>query len=253
VSDAAFLQRFLPASSAHYAHAHDLLARIKRAFVDNLEAVKWMDAQTKAAAVAKAEAMRLNLGGPASAYAATPQAAMAVDAGASLLDNAQASSRHKVALRLEAIGEPVVASSDEWAMSATTVNAYYDAARNAMFVPAGTLQKPFFALERPAALNFGAIGAIMGHEMTHGFDLQVLGCSADLGVLGVVGFGLGARGWLVGRVNEGSFLERGSGAGFRGFGCRALVLGLTLGACHWGRDLGFKLETSRRCDAAFLS
>ena len=68
------------------------------------------------------------------------------------------------------IGKPVDRS--EWEMSPPTVNAYYTATLNEMVFPAGILQPPFFSLARPQAVNFGGIGMVMGHELTHGFDDQ---------------------------------------------------------------------------------
>jgi len=174
LSERAFVQRYFAAGSPEFAQARVLLKEIKTAFIANLRTVAWMDAATQKGALEKADKMALNLGGPSAAYkeeADATQAPIKVDPEA-LLTNAVESSKALVGQRMQGIGEPLHRAADEWSMTATTVNAYYDAAKNAMFVPAGTLQPPFFELARPAAMNFGAIGAIMGHEMTHGFDLQ---------------------------------------------------------------------------------
>ena len=71
---------------------------------------------------------------------------------------------------LNKIGKPV--DQNEWDMTPQTVNAYYDPSMNNINFPAGILQPPFFDPKAPAAVNFGALGFVMGHEMTHGFDDQ---------------------------------------------------------------------------------
>ena len=71
---------------------------------------------------------------------------------------------------LNKIGKPV--DQNEWDMTPQTVNAYYDPSMNNINFPAGILQPPFFDPKAPAAVNYGALGFVMGHEMTHGFDDQ---------------------------------------------------------------------------------
>lgn len=75
-----------------------------------------------------------------------------------------------VKLDLDKIGKPV--DPDFWYMSPPTVNAYYDPSNNEIVFPAGILQPPFFSEKAPDALNYGGIGAVIGHEITHGFDDQ---------------------------------------------------------------------------------
>src|SRR5438046_10222078 len=69
---------------------------------------------------------------------------------------------------LAKIGKPL--DRGEWGMTPPTVNAYYNKSLNEMVFPAGILQPPFFGKGQPPAVSFGAIGAVMGHELTHGFD-----------------------------------------------------------------------------------
>ncbi len=71
---------------------------------------------------------------------------------------------------VERLHKPV--SKDYWAMSTDTVNAYYDPSLNSINFPAGIIQPPFFSALAPAAINFGGIGSVMGHEIGHGFDDQ---------------------------------------------------------------------------------
>src|SRR4029077_5845761 len=74
----------------------------------------------------------------------------------------------EVRRELTKVGKPV--DREEWGMTPPTVNAYYEATLNEMVFPAGILQTPFYAKTQTPALNFGAIGMVVGHELTHGFD-----------------------------------------------------------------------------------
>ena len=123
LSDRMFLARFFPQSSAAFSEAQGLLDAIKAAFIRTLEAVPWMDAATKHTAVAKAQKMGVNIGGPAAAYAEAAGAAGPLrDVRAdSLLRNVEASSRIKVARRLGTVGALVRGDAAEWSMGATTV------------------------------------------------------------------------------------------------------------------------------------
>lgn len=84
--------------------------------------------------------------------------------------NAARASQHELARQLAKIGDKV--DKDEWYMSQPTVNAYYDSQNNDINFPAGILQPPFYDNSVDDAVNFGAIGAVIGHELTHGFDDQ---------------------------------------------------------------------------------
>ncbi|MBK9037357.1 MAG: M13 family metallopeptidase [Myxococcales bacterium] len=131
----------------------------------NLDALPWMDATTKAAAATKLDAMAYQIGYPkqwrpvgftpvAGAYAASELAAR----------------KAEHARLLAKIGKPL--DRDEWLLSAPTVNAYYEPQLNGMVFPAGILQAPFFDPAAALPVNLGAMGVVVGHELTHGFDDQ---------------------------------------------------------------------------------
>jgi putative endopeptidase len=85
-------------------------------------------------------------------------------------ENIRSIQRHDFAEEICKIGKPV--DKTEWGMTAPTVNAYYNPTYNEIVFPAGILQQPFFDLSADDAINYGAIGLVIGHEMTHGFDDQ---------------------------------------------------------------------------------
>jgi len=84
--------------------------------------------------------------------------------------NALAAAKFEQKRRLNKIGKPL--DREEWQMSPPTVNAYYDPQKNHMVFPAGILQPPFYSVKSGVAVNLGAIGMVVGHELTHGFDDQ---------------------------------------------------------------------------------
>jgi putative endopeptidase len=94
---------------------------------------------------------------------------LAIDAG-NLLGNVRATSAFEFARELGKIGKPL--DRDEWFMTPQTINAYYNPGFNEIVFPAAILQYPFFDEDRDAAANYGAIGAVIGHEIGHGFDDQ---------------------------------------------------------------------------------
>ncbi|MBK8236521.1 MAG: M13 family metallopeptidase [Deltaproteobacteria bacterium] len=155
-------ERFSPRSREV---ALEMIREIEDAFEAGLPKLAWMDAATRKAAVGKMEAIVNKIGYPSKwrsydALAVTPAHAGNVVAAASF----------EFDRRLREADRPV--DRERWEMTPSTVNAYYNATGNEMVFPAGILQPPFFHHEWPAAMNFGGIGMVMGHELTHGFDDQ---------------------------------------------------------------------------------
>ena len=143
-----------------------MVQNIKHAMRQDIDAAPWMSGETKKAAMAKLETLVDRIGYPDewrdySTVRVTPDDALGNR------ERARAFARVRT---LAKIGQPV--DRGEWSMTPPTVNAYYSPDRNTINFPAGILQPPFYRAGRDAAINYGAAGAVIGHELTHGFDDQ---------------------------------------------------------------------------------
>lgn len=159
-----YVQRHFPATSK--AQMGELIADLRAALDERLKANSWMDAATKEKALAKLAAFDPRIGHP-DKY--VDYSSMRVDR-ADLLGNAQRAAQFEYDLQLSRLGKPVDRSL--WAMTPQTVNAYYNPLMNQITFPAAILQAPMFDPNADAAVNYGAIGAVIGHEIGHGFDDQ---------------------------------------------------------------------------------
>lgn len=148
------------------AESRSEIATIEIAFARNLAQLTWMDEATKKAAAAKLAKIFNMIGFPDTWR---NYDALAIDRS-SYLRNQLAANVFESKRHLARIGKPV--DRKEWGMSPPTVNAYYNDQLNEMVFPAGILQPPFFQAGAPPAMNYGAMGVVMGHELTHGFDDQ---------------------------------------------------------------------------------
>jgi putative endopeptidase len=133
---------------------------------DRLHTLEWMGDSTRAQALVKLRAFRKKIGYPDKWR---DYSKLTTDRGP-FLGNAVRAEAFAVARNLERIAKPV--ERDEWRMTAPTVNATYNSSLNDITFPAGILQPPFFDPAADDAVNYGGIGAVIGHEMTHGFDDQ---------------------------------------------------------------------------------
>jgi putative endopeptidase len=140
-----------------------LVTAISSAFGAELDHLDWMDATTRARAHKKLDAMAYLVGYPAHWKSYD----FPIDARA-YAKNALAARAFDIARELRKVGTTV--DRDEWQMTPPTVNAYYDAQRNHMVFPAGILQPPMYDVKFAVPVNLGAIGMVVGHELTHGFD-----------------------------------------------------------------------------------
>jgi len=150
-----------------------LVAGIEAAMARDLDAVSWMDAGTRRAARQKLSRVVNKIGYP---DRWRDYDALRVDRS-SLFQSTLAAEAFEVNRDLDKIGKPLDRS--EWLLAPPAVNAYYDPPLNEIVFPAGILQPPFFSVAAPDAVNFGAIGMVMGHELTHGFDDQGRQYDAD--------------------------------------------------------------------------
>ena len=141
-----------------------MIVNIKAAMRERIDGLGWMGAETRKAAVAKLDAIVWKIGYPdkwrdLSALAVTPD---------SYIGNVRRAARFNFDYRNLRLGKPIDRS--EWGMTAPTVNAYYNSNLNEIVFPAGILQPPFFDAKADDAANYGGIGMVIGHELTHGFD-----------------------------------------------------------------------------------
>lgn len=151
----------------------DLVDHLRKAFAQRIDQLEWMSDVTKEQAHEKLGKMNVKIGYPDKWI---DYSSLEISAQPYVL-NAMAGSLFNTRRNLEKIGQPV--DRDEWFMSPQTVNAYYSPTMNEIVFPAGILQPPFFYLNGDDAVNFGAIGVVIGHEMTHGFDDQGRQYAAD--------------------------------------------------------------------------
>lgn len=146
--------------------ARAMINGIQRAFREGLPGLSWMDDGTRQRALEKATAITNKIGYPDSWR---DYSALVVTPG-KFTENLMAANRFESARQIAKAGKPVERA--EWFMTPSMVNAYYNPTLNEMVFPAGILQPPFFSKDFPAAMNYGSIGMVMGHELTHGFDDQ---------------------------------------------------------------------------------
>lgn len=162
-------------NNASRAEAIDMIQHVRTAFKDRVDALDWMDAHMKAVAKEKADSIVELVGYPDfilddrqldSVYADMPMNST------SYFDNVltvlQRDARDALGnLRITKLANT---SRLEWSSSPVTVNAFYSLQKNQISFPAGILQPPYYSIEQPRSMNYGGIGFMMGHEITHGFD-----------------------------------------------------------------------------------
>ena len=148
------------------ARADAMVKNLVAALRADLTTLSWMGDATRKEALAKLDAFDQKIGYPDKWR---DYSKLTIDRGAYVLD-VQRANDFEYRRDLAKIGKPV--DRAEWGMSPPTVNAYYSAQKNEIVFPAGILQPPFFDAKADDAVNYGAIGAVIGHEMTHGFDDQ---------------------------------------------------------------------------------
>ena len=159
-----YVQKYFPAEAK--ARMENLVANLIEAYRVSINELEWMSPDTKVKALEKLGKFRPKIGYPDkwrdySALQTTPD---------DLYGNVGRVVKFQRDHELSKIGKPV--DRDEWHMAPQTVNAYYNPVMNEIVFPAAILQPPFFGLEHDDAVNYGGIGAVIGHEIGHGFDDQ---------------------------------------------------------------------------------
>jgi putative endopeptidase len=160
----AFVKKHFPPSAK--TQMNQLVENLRVTLREQLEASTWMDPETKKNAIEKLNAFRAKIGYP---ERWKDYSTVKVDR-ARLFASIESASEFSRMENLSKIGKPL--DRNDWGMTPPTVNAYYSPLRNEIGFPAGILQPPMFDMEADEAANYGAIGAVIGHEMGHGFDDQ---------------------------------------------------------------------------------
>ena len=160
-----YVAKYFPESEK--ARVEEMVANIQKAFSKHIEALDWMGEDTKAKAQEKLAAFTVKIGYP---NKWKDYSTLTVDPSKSYWANVVEANRWYTADEMSQVGKPV--DREKWLMSPQTVNAYYMPTTNEICFPAAILQPPFYNPNADDAVNYGAIGVVIAHEMTHGFDDQ---------------------------------------------------------------------------------
>lgn len=159
-----YVEKYFPADAKE--RMLKLVDNLQKVYRSRIERLDWMSAETKKRAIEKLDAFTKKIGYP-DKWKNYDDVAINRD---KYYENLQSIARHDYKEMTEKLGKPV--DKKEWLMTPPTVNAYYNPPFNEIVFPAGILRFPFFDFNADDAINYGAIGAVIGHEMTHGFDDQ---------------------------------------------------------------------------------
>ena len=160
-----YVEKYFPPENKEYMLR--LVGNLRKALGEHIDALPWMSGETKGKAREKLAAMRVKIGYP-DKWRDYSGIHILPDRG--YQENVLAAAEWYTDYNYSKLHEPV--DRDEWHMTPQTVNAYYSPMLNEICFPAGILQPPYFDPEAEDAVNYGAIGVVIGHEMTHGFDDQ---------------------------------------------------------------------------------
>lgn len=157
-----FVAEYFPESSKKDVEA--LIENLRTAYIDRVSKLDWMSDETKAKATEKLKAFTYKIGYPDK----WKDYSSVTIKGNALLENMFAMDEWSANENLSKLGKPV--DKTEWGMTPQTINAYYNPVNNEVVFPAGILQPPFYGPNTDVAVNYGAIGGVIGHEFSHGFD-----------------------------------------------------------------------------------
>lgn len=160
-----YVEKFFPEESKK--KMKKLVDNLRIALGERIATLSWMSPKTKVNALVKLNSFTVKIGYPDKWR---DYSDVTVDPQLSYWENVMALKRHEANFSYSQLGKPV--DKDRWQMTPQTVNAYYDPSTNEICFPAGILQRPYFDPDADDACNYGAIGVVIGHEMTHGFDDQ---------------------------------------------------------------------------------
>ena len=167
-----YVEKYFPEESKQ--KMMKLITNLRKALAQHIASLDWMSPETKINALVKLNAFTVKIGYPDKWR---DYSGLVIDPQKSLYENIKAASIYETRRNLDKCDKPV--DREEWGMTPQTVNAYYNPLNNEICFPAAILQAPFFDPNASDAVNYGAIGVVIGHEMTHGFDDQGSTFDAD--------------------------------------------------------------------------
>lgn len=170
-----YVEKMFPAEAK--TKAYNMIQNIIRAYRARINNLTWMSPETKTKAIEKLEKLTIKIGYPDKWEDYSAMVVKSPEEGGSYFENMKNVSSWGWQKDLAKLGKPV--DKTEWGMSPQTVNAYYNPSYNEIVFPAAILQPPFYDYKADEAVNYGGIGAVIGHEISHGFDDEGATFNAD--------------------------------------------------------------------------